>query len=284
VKATLGSFDYLRFLGVDSFRVGDGDLLVAGEVGTYDGPWTLPGDLLKLNTVVRYPGGTALNGYSVTGMAYGNHWNSTDQIPEPAVPYIGLYGYEDPTDGGNTERFSLSGQWAKTDGANSWHVNVFAVRSDLNLWNNFTYFLVNPTLGDQFHQHETRTFGGADASYILTGNIAGVPTENEIGVQTRFDAINLLLTNTYERTYLSTIRQDEVEEGSIEVYAQQTAHWSDWCKTIIGIRGDFFAASDNQVAPVITQAVNSGNPKAFVPGPKGSIVFGPFRRGVRKHF
>jgi hypothetical protein len=192
VKATLGSFDYLRFLGVDSFRVGDGDLLVAGEVGTYDGPWTLPGDLLKLNTVVRYPGGTTLNGYSVTGMAYGNHWNSTDQIPEPAVPYIGLYGYEDPTDGGNTERFSLSGQWAKTDGANSWHVNVFAVRSDLNLWNNFTYFLVNPALGDQFHQHETRTFGGADASYILTGNIAGVPTENEIGVQTRFDAINLL--------------------------------------------------------------------------------------------
>jgi len=207
-------------------------------------------------------------------MAYGNHWNSTDQIPERAVPDIGLFGYIDPYDGGNTERFSLSGQWAMTDGANAWHVNAFAVRSALNLWNDFTYFLQNPTLGDQFHQHETRTFGGVYASYTLTGNIAGVPTENEIGVQTRFDGINLLLTNTYERAYLSTIRQDIVDEGSIGVYAQQTAHWSDWCKTVIGIRGDFYAASDNAVS----LPINSGNPTAFVPGPKASIIFGPFNK------
>ena len=68
------------------------------------------------------------------------------------------------------------------------------------------------------------------------------------------------------------------EEGSIGVYAQQTAHWSDWCKTIIGIRGDFFAASDNQVAPAYTQALNSGKPTAFVPGPKASMIFGPFEK------
>ncbi len=278
VKATLGSFDYQRYLGVDSIKVGDGDLLFAGEVGTYNGPWTLPGDLVKLNSIVRYSQGTDVNGFSVTGMAYGNHWNSTDQIPERAVPDIGLFGYIDPYDGGNTERFSLSGQWAMTDGANAWHVNAFAVRSALNLWNDFTYFLQNPTLGDQFHQHETRTFGGVYASYTLTSNIAGVPTENEIGVQTRFDAINLLLSNTYERAYLSTIRQDIVDEGSIGVYAQQTAHWSDWCKTVIGIRGDFFAASDNQVAPAYTQALNSGKPTAFVPGPKASMIFGPFEK------
>ncbi len=278
VKATLGSFDYQRYLGIDSIKVGDGDLLFAGEVGTYNGPWTLPGDLLKLNSVVRYSQGTDVNGFSVTGMAYGNHWNSTDQIPERAVPYIGLFGYIDPYDGGNTERFSLSGQWAKTDGANAWHVNAFAVRSALNLWNDFTYFLQDPIFGDQFHQHETRTFGGVNASYTLTNNIAGVPTEYEIGVQTRFDAINLLLSNTYERAYLSTIRQDYVQEGSIGVYAQQTAHWSDWCKTVIGIRGDFFAASDNQVAPAYTQALNSGKPTAFVPGPKASMIFGPFEK------
>jgi hypothetical protein len=65
----------------------------------------------------------------------------------------------------------------------------------------------------------------------LTGALAGVPTEHEIGVQTRFDAINLLLTDTYQRGWLSTIRQDYVKEDSIGVYAQETAHWSDWCKT-----------------------------------------------------
>ena len=56
---------------------------------------------------------------------------------------------------GNAQRFSVSGQWAKTDAGNAWQANVFAVRSALNLWNDFTYFLQNPTFGDQFHQHET---------------------------------------------------------------------------------------------------------------------------------
>ena len=274
MKATLGSFDYLRYLGLGSIKVGDGNLLYAGEMGAYDGPWTLPSDLKKLNGVLRYSEGTALNGFSVTGMAYGNHWNSTDQIPERAVSDIGLYGYIDPTDGGNTERFSLSGQWAKTDGGNAWHANVFAVRSALNLWNDFTYFLQNPALGDQFHQHETRTFAGADASYTLTSLFAGMPTEHEIGVQTRFDAINLLLTDTYQRGWLSTIRQDDVKEGSIAIYAQQTTHWSDWCKTVIGMRGDFYAASVYS----IDQAANSGTPNAFVPGPKDSLILGPFEK------
>ena len=168
----------------------------------------------------------------------------------------------------------MSGQWAKTDAGNAWQANVFAVRSALNLWNDFTYFLQNPTFGDQFHQHETRTIAGADASYTLTSIFAGVPTEHEIGVQTRFDAINLLLTDTFQRGWLSTIRQDNVKEGSIGVYAQQTSHWSDWCKTIIGIRGDFYAGS----VYALNQPLNSGTPTAFVPGPKGSIIFGPFEK------
>ena len=108
----------------------------------------------------------------------------------------------------------------------------------------------------------------------MTGIFAGVPTENEIGVQTRFDAINLLLTDTFERGCLSTIRQDDVKEGSIGVYAQQTAHWSDWCKTIIGIRGDFYAGSVN----ALSEPLNSGHPTAFVPGPKATIIFGPFEK------
>jgi hypothetical protein len=83
-----------------------------------------------------------------TGMDYGNPWNSTDQNPERAVPFIGLFGSLDPTDGGNAQRFSVSGQWAKTDAGNAWQANVFAVRSALNLWNDFAYFLQNPTFDD----------------------------------------------------------------------------------------------------------------------------------------
>jgi hypothetical protein len=95
-QITAGSFGYRRIFGMDSVKAGDGTVLVAGESGSYDGPWVHPDDVRKLNGLVRYSQGTALDGLSITGMAYSNRWNSTDQIPQRAIPLIGLYGSEDP--------------------------------------------------------------------------------------------------------------------------------------------------------------------------------------------
>ena len=84
-------------------------MLVAGEAGAYNGPWDNPDNLRKLNGVMRYSQGTSTDGFSLTGMAYANKWNSTDQIPARAISSgeIGLYGALDPSDGGNSNRFSL---------------------------------------------------------------------------------------------------------------------------------------------------------------------------------
>ena len=108
------------------------------------------------------PRGRRRTGFSITGMAYSNKWNSTDQVPQRAITsgQIGLYGAEDPTDGGNTDRFSLSARMSGTDDAGSWKANAYVVKSDLDLFNNFTYFLSNPVLGDQFHQHDSRVMAG----------------------------------------------------------------------------------------------------------------------------
>jgi hypothetical protein len=114
---TLGSFGYRRFLGMGSFPFAGGTLLYAGEAATYNGPWTNPDDMHKYNGVVRYSQGTYDNGFSVTGMAYTNKWNSTDQVPLRAIisGESGLYGALDPSDGGNTNRFSLSSNFVSTD-------------------------------------------------------------------------------------------------------------------------------------------------------------------------
>ena len=97
-----------------SAKMGDGTLLLAGEAGTYNGPWVNPDDMRKINGLMRYSQGTATDGFSITGMAYSNKWNSTDQVPQRAITsgQIGLYGEEDPTDGGNTNRFALSARMA----------------------------------------------------------------------------------------------------------------------------------------------------------------------------
>ena len=55
-------------------------MLYAGEFATYNGPWTSPDDMRKLNGLLRFSKGTAENGFTLTGMAYDNKWNSTDQF------------------------------------------------------------------------------------------------------------------------------------------------------------------------------------------------------------
>ncbi len=273
---TVGSFGYRRIFGATSTKLGEGTLLIAGEVNTYDGPWDNPDKLKKLNGVVRYSEGTADNGFSLTGMAYSNRWNSTDQIPLRAITSgeIGLYGAFDPTDGGNSDRFSLSGRWAETDDNGASKVSFYVIKSSLNLWNNFTYFIGDPVNGDQFHQHDDRILGGINASHTFKGQFAGLPVETEIGIQSRYDNIRLDLTNTVQRQFLSPIRSDAVKEGSVGVFAQNTVHWADWLRTTIGWRGDVYETSVNS----FFTSANSGNANAFMGSPKVGMVLGPFAK------
>jgi hypothetical protein len=273
---TLGSFGYQRFLGMGSFPLAGGTLLYAGEAATYNGPWTNPDDMHKYNGVVRYSQGTYDNGFSITGMAYTNKWNSTDQVPLRAISSgeIGLYGALDPSDGGNTNRFSLSGNFASTDETGAWRTNAYVVRSSLNLFNNFTFFLSDPDNGDQFHQHDDRLLLGANGSRSFNWRLGGLRQETLLGVQSRYDDVTVGLTNTVQRRFLSNIRTDLVKEGSVGLYGQNTTHWTDWLRTIIGWRGDLYQASDKS----IYDAANSGNPNAAINSPKFSMVFGPFAR------
>ena len=85
----------------------------------------------------------------------------------------------------------LSARIAGTDDAGSWKANAYVVKSELDLYNNFTYFLTNPVLGDQFHQHDDRVMAGGNASRTLNGSFAGRPMETTFGIQTRYDDIDL---------------------------------------------------------------------------------------------
>ena len=274
VEATTGSFDYERAFTMGSTKLGDGSLLYAGEVNTYNGPWTTPDDMRKLSGELRYSQGTATNGFSATALAYSNRWTSSDQIPLRAIEsgQIGLYGELDPTDGGDTSRFSLSARMAQSDANGSWKANAYLVKYELDLFNNFTWYLTNPVYGDQFHQHDDRVYGGGGVSRTIEGTLFNLPTETVYGIQTRYDDINLGLTDTYRRALLSNVLADHVNEGNVGIYAETTVRWTDWLKTTVGWRGDYFAASVNS----ILQQANSGHAQAAIGSPKFRMVIGPF--------
>ncbi len=272
---TMGSFGYERYLALGSTKVdGGGSLLYAGELNTYNGPWTNPDDMRRFTGLMRYSQGTATDGVSVTATAYSNTWNAADQVPLRAMTTgeIGLYGMLDPTDGGDTSRFSLSGRVAQSDESGLWKANAYVVKYTLNMFNNFTWSTDDPVNGDQFHQHEDRIYAGAGASRTIKGMFGNLPTETTFGFQSRYDDINLGLGNTVQRMFLSNTLIDHVNEGNVGIYAQNTVHWTDWFRTTTGWRGDYFAASVNSVL----QPDNSGGNKVAIGSPKFTMVLGPF--------
>jgi hypothetical protein len=146
------------------------------------------------------------------------------------------------------------------------------VKYDLDLFNNYTWFLTNPVDGDQFHQHDNRIYGGAGASRTIEGTVFNLPAETTYGFQSRYDDINLSLSDTFQRQFLSATLNDHVNEGNAGIYAENTVHWTDWMRTTVGWRGDYYSASVDS----ILQQANSGNTQAAIGSPKFRMVFGPF--------
>ncbi len=185
VQTTIGSYGHWRNLVAGSRALGEGTILAAIDTTIYRGPWQVSDDIRKFSGLLRYSQGTDTNGFSLTAMAYANRWTSTDQVPVRAVAsgLIDRFGSLDPTDGGNAHRFSLSGRWSRSEADSASRVEGYVIRSGLNLWNNFTYFLDDPVRGDQFRQQDQRTLIGLNASHTWFGRLGTIPMETRIGLR-----------------------------------------------------------------------------------------------------
>lgn len=121
------------------------------------------------------------------------------------------------------------------------NASAYTIDYDLNLWSNFTFFLDNPTTGDQFEQVDKRQIYGGQLNYSAFMNRQGMPVSNEFGVQVRVDDIDEVgLFQTQQRQRIGTIRNDAVTESSAGMYWQNNIVWSDAIKTIISARYDYF--------------------------------------------
>lgn len=273
---TLGEHDFTRGLVANSLDAGAGSLLYALDLSRNDGPWDEPENFHKTNGVLRYAGGDRDNGFNVTGMAYSAHWDSTDQIPERAVrtDLIDRFDSLDASDGGETHRYSLSFEGVHTNADGRSDLSVYVLKSDLNLFSNFTYFLDNPLDGDQFEQAERRVTYGFNTGHTWFGSVAGHRSDTRIGLEGRYDRLDpVALYSTAARDRLSTTRRDEVKEGSAGVYVSNTTNWSDWLRTVAGARFDGYHFDvDSNIA------ANSGSESDTITSPKLSVILGPWAR------
>jgi hypothetical protein len=278
-----GQNGYRRILLADSPTLGNGagsgKLLYAFESTHNDGPFTRPDDFRKLNGVLRYSEGDRANGWNVTGMAYQAQWNATDQIPQRAVGddkkagQLGRFDLIDPTDGGASHRYSLSGAWRSSTATSSTEVNAYLAHWKLDLYSNFTYFLDNPVDGDQFNQPDRRTMTGLNVRHAWAAELLGQALENQVGVQFQNDNIFNALRSTKARQVLSTTRADHIVERSVGLWFDNTMRWTPHFRTVAGLRADNyqFDVSSDLVA-------NSGQRNASIVSPKLNLIFGPWAK------
>src|SRR5665213_2726846 len=167
VSLSVGSEDFQHLVTAGSTPLGAGNLLGALELQHYDGPWTTPSDQRKINAVLRYSAGDEQQGYSLTGMFYHDTWNAETDVPERAIEegLISRFGQLDPSDAGQAQRASVSGQYHSALAGGQLVASAYVISNHLFLWNDFTHYLVDPINGDQEQQHEDRATIGADVSY-----------------------------------------------------------------------------------------------------------------------
>ena len=185
-----GTYTYGRSVFGVSQKLGSGNLLYGGEEYYYDGPWKHPDAYNRINGILTYSKGDEADGFSVTARAYHGKWNSSDQIPVTAVPLVGFFGTLNPTDGGHSQRYSLQGEWHHQGTNSESKISAYVFYYDLNLFSDFTYYLVDYSKGDQFEQQDRRWVGGFDARHALFSTWFGRKMSNTFGLQFRNDWIN----------------------------------------------------------------------------------------------
>jgi hypothetical protein len=275
VSVTGGSFEYGRFLGAASPRVGDGHLLTAFEWERDNGPWVSPNGKDKFNGVVRYSEGDQRNGLSLTYLGFRNHWHSTDQIPQRAVDsgLIDRFGFIEETDGGETYRHAGVFDWQRSGTSGSTRVTAHLQRYGVQLFHNFTYFLNDPVNGDQFEQFETRWTSSAKATHRRLFHLGDYHVQSAVGVDVRNDSVGgplgLYLTRATER--LTTVRADEADQTAAGLFGQAEIEWSRTLRTTFGLRGDVYRWNVESNIPD-----NSGKEASGILSPKVSAAFGPW--------
>ncbi|MFT3666704.1 TonB-dependent receptor [Piscinibacter sp.] len=273
---TLGERQYRRLVGGGSAGVGEGlQLLGAVELMRNDGPWVVPERLRKANALLTLSGGTRAEGWSGSLMAYDAKWDSTDQIPQRAMDAgLDRFGSLDPSDGGNSRRASLSGEWHRDTGSGASRFAAYAIDYRLKLFSNFTYALERPATGDQFSQQDRRTIYGFSASHAVDHMLGRFAARSEVGVQLRHDRIRVGLFDTAAREIVATTRDDEVRQTQLGVYGQTTVALTPWLRGIAGLRAD----GARFEVDGLSDAANSGRASDHLLSSKLSLVLGPWRR------
>ena len=183
---------------------------------TYNGPWTNPDDMRKLNGLLRYSQGTAPTAsrspawpIATAGIrptrcrcarsTSGQSVSSARSIrPTAAIPTASRCRAACA----DRRRRRVEGQCLRRQEHSSTCSTISPSSSPIR------------STATSSTSTTTASWPAPTRRARSTGSLGGLPTETTFGIQTRYDDITLGLTNTVQRQFLSNIRTDLVRKAA----------------------------------------------------------------------
>lgn len=271
LTASVGEFGYRRLFGLYMASSGHWTHTLASASTQDDGPWDLPMDLAQQQAYASSHYEDGHDEVTITAMYYHGHWNSSDQIPDRAIAdgQITRFGAVDDSDGGSSQRSSLSANWQHRNAGSLLSFNAYAIDYTLQLWSDFTYFLDDPVHGDQFEQDDQRR------EYGVTGRWESddKTTPLRLGFDSRLDHVApVALYHTEKRQRLSAVRIDKLSERSDDIFIEQGWQISAAWRLQGVLREDHVTGTVNNLLSV-ANADDSGSAQANLFSPRMSLQY-----------
>lgn len=321
-KYTTGSFGTQRLLLAWGPKEESHHTFAGGEIAKTDG-YGQNRSAERASAMAQYEGKLGERGsYRIFAQGYATHFLSAGVIRDEDYRSgrIGFYdsyaastfARQDTAEGGDSSRYSTSADLETHVGDTVLSQQVFVIRRDMRLLENFTGFLldvqeplqsIHAQRGDMLDLVTGQTTLGARGAAKIAGKTLGRPHEVEVGYFVRGDWTNGTQQRLEATTGVPYKTDTSIESslGDIGLYGDANIHALPWLAFRGGLRGDLFTYSvlDNcavhdvahpsQTNPPIDQSCMSqqdfGRPRepnaraatsSVALLPRGSILVGPF--------
>lgn len=220
--------------------------------------------------------------------AYDQRSAVADVVPERNVlagasRYRGL----DPSAAVNSSRYLLGNRWRWQQGVHNMEGLVYGQFKTTAIYSNTTYFLYDPTNGDQRGQYDRRWFGGAtlnDRWSLMLGKVAWTGVS---GIEYKLDNVQQSLAATTSRQILDRLTNVGFKEQAFAWYWRNDLDLTAWLRLVGGTRIDAIAyQGDGQVDVEIFDVTSNTQltlqdqsitwrDAAWAVSPKASMIFQP---------
>ncbi|MCC6156579.1 MAG: TonB-dependent receptor [Deltaproteobacteria bacterium] len=232
------------------------------------------------------PGSTTLN---LTSAHYGQRSAAADVIPAKWVDdgRIGRFDGMDASDRVTSNRHLVSATLDHDAGNQSIRAQGYFDYKRSAIFSNYTFYLLNPTLGDQQEMRDNRDTAGMNLRYMREDKAGTLRFISSAGAQWKLADVDQVLANTTERVRFNVINDLRFTENEIGVWVKEEARLARWLTLVPGARFDAIAyagdgTQDERFFNIYTNLADTRqdvprdwNETASIVSPKISTIFAP---------